>query len=95
MTKKSMLINTILIAALFCAGVTLAQDPAQNIDKTQHYNLAEAQRHVVEANASIWNAQKDNKEDMKGHAERARQFLVQANYELKLAADAADAAKKK
>jgi hypothetical protein len=92
MTKKSLLINTILSAALFCSGMALAQEPVQDIDKKIHPNLAAAQFHVVQANNAVLAAQKENKYDMQDHAEKARQFLVQANQELKLAAEAANAA---
>ena len=81
-----------LLAALLLCGVTLAQEPVQDINSKIHPNLAEAQRHVVEANRSIAGAQKDNHYDMKGHAERARQLLVEVNHELKAAAEAANAA---
>lgn len=92
MTKKILLINTILSAVLFCSGVTLAQEPVQDIDKKAHPNLAAAQSHVVQANGYIAAAQKDNKYDMHGHAEKARELLVQANQELKTAAKDADEA---
>lgn len=75
---------------LFCA-VVLAQEPAVDIDKRVHPNLAEAQRLVVEANHFVAEAQKDNRYDMKGHAEKARMLLVQVNNELKAAAEAANA----
>jgi len=97
MTKKMQVYTAILSSILFCA-LALAQDPVLDIDKNKHGNLAEAQRHVVEANRYVIEAQKDNRYDMKGHAEKARQLLVQVNQELKFAAeaaDAADAAKKK
>jgi len=90
--RKSLLINTILGAALCCSGVILAQDPVEDISKSLHPNLATAQHHVVEANNAVAIAQKDNRYDMKGHAEKARQLLVQVNQELKLAAEAANAA---
>ena len=86
------LVGRVLSAVLLCTAVTLAQEPVQNISKEQHPNLAEAQRLVAEANRRIIDAQNINHEDMKGHAERARQLLVQANQELKLAAEAANAA---
>jgi hypothetical protein len=92
MMKKSLLINTILSAALFCSGVTLAQEPVEDINKNIHPNLAAAQHHVVEANKFVSVAQKDNKYDMQGHADKARDLLVQANQELKRAAEAANAA---
>lgn len=91
MTKKNLLINTILSAALFCSGVTLAQTPVQNIDRKAHPNLAEAQSLVVQADNYIVRAQKNNKYDMQDHASKARQLLVQVNQELKLAAEATDA----
>lgn len=91
MTKKTQLFAAILSAVMMCC-VTMAQEPVQDIDKKIHPNLAEAQRHVVEANNAVATAQKDNKYDMKGHAEKARQHLVEANQELKLAAEAANAA---
>jgi hypothetical protein len=92
MRRQKLLINTILGATVFCCGLTLAQEPVQNIDRKVHPNLAEAQNHVAQANKYIIVAQKDNKNDMQGHAEKARQLLVQANQELKLAAEAANAA---
>jgi hypothetical protein len=96
MTKKSLLFNTLLSAALFfCTSMTLAQEPVEDIDKGMHPNLAQAQHHVVEANRWISLAQKDNKYDMHGHAEKARLLLVQANQELKLAAVTATSQEKK
>jgi hypothetical protein len=90
MTKKMQVSTAMLTAVLFC-GVTLAQAPVVNIDGKRHPNLAEAQNLVVEANRAVETAQKDNRYDMKGHAEKARQLLAQVNQELKAAADAADA----
>jgi hypothetical protein len=87
---KTRLINRILGALLLCSMVTLAQEPVQDIDKKMHPNLAAAQSHVVEANNYVATAQKDNRYDMKGHAEKARALLVQVNQELKLAAEAAN-----
>ena len=92
MTKTGLVLSTILSAALFC-GVTLAQDPVEDINKSVHPVLAAAQHHVVEANHNVVAAQKDNHYDMQGHAEKARDLLVQANQELKAAAQAADASR--
>lgn len=83
------------LAAMLLCGVTLAQEPVQDINPRNHPNLANAQKHVVEANQEISDAQKDNRYDMRGHAERARQLLVEVNRELKLAAEAANAANAK
>jgi len=95
--KKIQVFTAICCALVFC-GVTLAQEPVQDIDKKLHPNLAQAQLLVVQANQYVALAQKDNAYDMQGHAEKARQLLAQVNQELKaaaLAADAASAAKQK
>jgi hypothetical protein len=92
MRSQKLLISTILGAIVFCCGVTVGQEPVQDIDRKVHPNLAEAQNLVVQANKQIIIAQKGNKYDMAGHAEKAREHLVQANQELKLAAEAANAA---
>jgi hypothetical protein len=100
MMRKIGMFTAILSAVLFC-GVTLAQQPVRDIepvvdiDNKAHPNLAEAQRLVVQANHYIAEAQKDNRYDMKGHAERARELLAQVNQELKAAAQAANAAAQK
>ena len=91
MTKKIQMFAAMLSAVLLCS-ITLAQEPVVDIDRNRHPNLAEAQRLVVEANHFIKEAQKDNRYDMQGHAEKARALLVQVNEELKLAAQAANAA---
>jgi uncharacterized protein YbaP (TraB family) len=91
MTKRTRVLAVLFTAVLF-GSLTIAQEPVQDIDRNIHPNLAEAQRCVVEANQFINAAQKDNGYDMRGHAERARQLLVQVNNELKAAALAANAA---
>ena len=94
MRKRNLLASTML-GALLISGVTLAQEPVQDINQSMHPNLAAAQSHVVQANNYIIAAQKDNTYDMKGHAEKARQLLAQVNQELKLAAEAANASMRK
>jgi flagellar motility protein MotE (MotC chaperone) len=84
-----------MVSILAICVVIAAQEPAVDIDKRVHPNLAAAQQHIVEANRYIATAQKDNRYDMKGHAEKARQLLNEANQELKAAAEAANAAGKK
>jgi flagellar motility protein MotE (MotC chaperone) len=91
MRKK---ITAVVSALVFCA-VIAAQEPVMDIDKNRHPNLAEAQRLVIEANQKIAAAQKDNRYDMKGHAEKARQLLAEVNQELKAAAEAANASMRK
>jgi hypothetical protein len=84
-----------VVSILALCVVIAAQEPVVDIDKRVHPNLAAAQQHIVEANRYITTAQKDNRYDMKDHAEKARQLLMQADQELKAAAEAANAAGKK
>jgi hypothetical protein len=92
MTKKSLRIDAVVIVALLCGSVTLAQEPVQNINKGAHPHMAEAQRLVVQAYREIEIAQKANNYDMHGHAGKAEGLLKQVNEELKTCAEDADAA---
>lgn len=94
MTKMMTVFTAILAMAMF-SGLALAQDPVVNIDRSRHPNLAQAQEHIVAANAAIARAQADNKYDMQGHAEKARQHLIEADRELRAAATAANQNMKK
>lgn len=94
MGKQARLLAAILVTVLFC-GITLAQEPGVNISPKLHPNLAQAQHLVAQANEYIERAQKANHHDMRGHAEKARQLLAQANQELKAAAEVANAANKR
>jgi hypothetical protein len=87
--KRNLAFPAMLAAMLMCVA-TVAQEPVIDISPQIHPNLAEAQRRVVEANHFIQLAQKDNRYDMHGHAERARQLLVDVNNELKAAAESAN-----
>lgn len=91
MSKKLTAIASVFV---FCMVIT-AQEPVVDIDKGRHPHLFAAQQAVVEANRHIAEAQKDNHYDMKGHAEKARQLLVEVNNELKAAAEAANAGMRK
>lgn len=94
MRKDIRAFTAVLATLLFC-GLTLAQEPVVNIDGKLHPNLLKAQQLIAEANKYIVIAQKDNRYDMKGNASNARKHLVEAAEELKLAAEAANAAGKK
>ena len=94
MSKQARVLAAILVTVLFC-GITLAQEPAVNISPKLHPNLAQAQHLVAQANQYIAKAQNANHRDMRGHAERARQLLAQANQELKAAAEVANVANKR
>src|SRR5579872_510687 len=88
--KKKVFAYPALLAAMLLCVATVAQEPVMDINPKVHPNLANAQRHVVQANQEILTAQKDNRYDMHGHAEKARQLLVEVNNELKAAAEAAN-----
>ena len=90
---KKKLAATVSVLA-FCM-IIAAQEPVVDIDKTVHPNLAAAQQHIVEANRYIATAQKDNRYDMKDHSQKTRQLLMEADQELKAAAEAANASGKK
>lgn len=86
---KRMLVAGIL-GALMLSGSAIAK-PAQNISPKRHPNLAEAQRLSAQAYQRIVDAQKANEWDLNGHAQKAKELLEQANAELKLAAETANA----
>lgn len=90
MTKKGLYLAAVLAFGLILMGVAYAQRPETDIDSGRHPNLAEAQHHVVQAYDKAVEAQKENKDELGGHAERAIQLLDQANHELKLAAEYSD-----
>ena len=81
--------KTRIVAALggiLIAATALAQRPAENVSGRRHPNINAAQRLVEQAFNKITAAQQANEFDLKGHAEKAKQLLDQANAELKQAA---------
>jgi hypothetical protein len=90
MKTKHWLSSAILTAALVFAGVAIAQRPGVDIDPHRNANLAEAQQHIQQAYAKIEDAQAANKDQLGGHAAKAKDLLVQASRELKAAAEYAD-----
>jgi hypothetical protein len=89
MIKKDMLIGTALGLILGCSGAVFAQAPVVNIGD-RHGNLRAAQQSIVSAWQKIDEAQQDNHYQLGGHAGRAKELLVQANEELRLAANTAN-----
>jgi hypothetical protein len=73
-------------ALLVSAGVIYAQGPVVNISN-HHGNLRAAQEAIVQAWQKINRAQADNHDELGGHAQKAKDFLVQADTELRLAAN--------
>ncbi len=88
---KKFLVPAIVGAASALTVIACAQpgpggEPVQNIDPARHGNLAAAQRLAREAFDRITAAQQANEYDLGGHAGRAKEFLRQANDELRQAA---------
>jgi F0F1-type ATP synthase membrane subunit b/b' len=90
MKKNSVHLTVALAVCLMFIGVTFAQRPETNIDPARHANLAEAQHHILQAAEKIEAAQRANRDELGGHAEKARELLDQASRELKEAAEYAD-----
>ena len=67
------------------------QAPVVNIDPNRHGNLAAAQGDIVDAYQRIDMAQSANNDQLGGHAQKAKDFLAQADMELRSAADFANA----
>ena len=80
---------------LVIGGYALAQGPVENISAQMHPNLAAAQHMIRASYDKITIAEKDNNDDMRGHAKRAQELLEQASSELKLAAEQANVNGKK
>ena len=78
------------IGFLSCALIILAQSPLVNIDRHKHGNLWSAQTAVVEAYQKIDLAQQSNKDQVGGHAQKAKDLLREADQEIKLAAEYAN-----
>jgi hypothetical protein len=86
---KTRILTPLMGSLLLIGGIALAQ-PAQNISKGRHPNLAAAQRFSEQAYEKITAAQEANEFDMQGHAKKAKQLLEEVNKELKEAAGAAN-----
>lgn len=90
MTRAKMLLGGLLSVALIGGGALFAQRPFEGIDPHKHANLAEAQHHIQQAYEKTGEAQKEYKEELGGHAEKAKEHLMEADKELKLAAEYVD-----
>jgi F0F1-type ATP synthase membrane subunit b/b' len=83
--------RTALAFGLLAASAgAFAQEPVQNIDPQRHGNLAAAQDLTRQAYDRLSLAQKENNNNLGGHADKAKELLRQANIEIRLAADAAN-----
>jgi hypothetical protein len=88
--KSSNMIFVVLSSLAISSAIAVAQAPSVSIDPLRHGNLAAAQQSIVQAYASISDAQHANDDHLAGHAGKAKDLLRQANEELQLAADFAD-----
>ena len=70
--------------------VVYMQAPVVNIGE-RHGNLRSAQSYIVQSYQKIERAQHDNDGQLGGHAQRAKELLIQADAELRLAANVANA----
>ena len=83
-------VGTAVLGVLLMIGVVAMGQPATNVSKGKHPNLAAAQRLSLQAFEKITAAQQANEFDMSGHAAKAKTLLDQVNTELKAAAQAAN-----
>jgi hypothetical protein len=87
--NRTKFIATVAATAILSVGATLAaQNPGVNVNRHLHPNINAAQRLLEQAIQKTSTAQRANEYDAKGHAEKAKQLMDQADGELKLAAEA-------
>lgn len=70
--------------------IVYMQAPVVNIGR-RHGNLRSAQGSIVDAFQRIQDAQRANDGQLGGHAQRAKELLIQADIELRQAANVANA----
>jgi hypothetical protein len=86
MNTKRILSSFALVAAIVTAGCAVAQVPGVDIG-SRHGNLRNAQELIGQAYKLIGTAQADNQDQLGGHAQRAKDLLMEADAELRLAAN--------
>ena len=82
MKTRNSIMSSVLCLGLLASGVTMAQE--------RHPNIAAAQHLIDDAIGKIDTAQADNREQLGGHAQKAKDLLMQAKGELRAAAEYAD-----
>lgn len=85
--RSKLMIMIALATAAISTGS--AQEPVLNVG-SHHGNLEAAQELVRQAYDRLSEAQAANNDKLGGHASRAKELLLQANDEIKLAAEAAN-----
>jgi hypothetical protein len=102
MKNSRTFIASVVCTAVLCGGALIAhsqvveyvqqpnvvymQAPVVNIGN-RHGNLRSAQSDIVNAYQKINRAQADNQDQLGGHAQRAKELLIQADIELRQAAN--------
>jgi hypothetical protein len=81
--KKKIQVGVIGMA-IFAAGIAVGQAPEQDIGR-RYPNLMAAQQYCDQAFQAITAAQQANRDQLGGHAQRAKELLDQASHELKAA----------
>lgn len=89
MKAKNWLFSALLTAALVCGGVVLAQAPMVRINP-RYPALVQAQQHIDAAYGQLDAAQRQHRDRLGEHAERAKQLLAQADKELAAASEYLD-----
>lgn len=89
--KKALFIGIVLVSAMTMGCATMAAEPAPYVDiGFRHGNLRGAQENILQAWQLVDQAQYANDHRLGGHAARAKELLVEANEELRMAADVAN-----
>jgi len=86
---KNVIFSLVVGMMVMAGSSAYAREPAQNVSARLHPNIAAAQSLSRQAYLKIVKAQKANNNDLDGHAQNAKELLIQANDELKEAALAA------
>lgn len=89
--KKALIMGLVLGVAMSVGSVAAAAMPAPYVDiGYRHGNLRGAQENILQAWELVDQAQAANDYRLGGHAARAKELLLEANEELRLAADSAN-----
>jgi hypothetical protein len=90
MLNRNVIIKAGIAVTLAYAITVFAQAPVVNIG-SKHPHLRAAEQSIVQAYQSIDQAQHDNQDQLGDHAQKAKDLLMQADRELKLAAGVSNA----
>ena len=97
MTRSRVISGSIIASAIFVGGVLVGQGvvvtpPPPKITVPAHYNnMQDAQRALLQAYDDLIQAQKNNNGELGGYAATAEQQIDQADNNILLAAEYADA----